>query len=99
MRAITAVMEKRTSSMVSTQKLVQLLLCAQINVSTSAKVTDAMADRVEDVSLVVGLDEFEVVGRFFDGFAVGRPRSDQSDLEEIVTKELKDLNGLMKESI
>ena len=58
-----------------------------------------MADRGEDISLVVGLDEFEVVGKFFDGFAVGRPRSDQFDLEDIVKNGLKDLNYLMKQSI
>ncbi|KAE9365138.1 putative phenol 2-monooxygenase [Stipitochalara longipes BDJ] len=51
------------------------------------------------VSLVVGIDDFEVIGKFFDGFAVGRPRSDQFDLEDIVKKGLKDLNGLMRESI
>jgi phenol 2-monooxygenase (NADPH) len=52
----------------------------------------------EDVSLVAGLDEQDLVGRFFDGFAVGRPRSDQFDLEDIVKKGVKDLNGLMKDS-
>jgi len=40
-----------------------------------------------------------VIGKFFDGFAVGRPRSDQFDLEDIVKKVVKDLNGLMKEGI
>jgi phenol 2-monooxygenase len=55
-------------------------------------------DNCEDVSLVTGIDELELIGQFFDGFAVGRPRSDQFDLEDIVKKGLKDLNGLMKES-
>ena len=50
------------------------------------------------MSLVAGLEEHELIGRFFDGFAVGRPRSDQFDLEDIVKKGLKDLNGLMKSS-
>jgi phenol 2-monooxygenase len=52
----------------------------------------------EDVSLVTGIDDSALVGRFFDGFALGRPRSDQFDLEDIVKKGLKDLNSLMKES-
>jgi phenol 2-monooxygenase len=60
---------------------------------------DAMADMCEDVSLIVGLDDVEVVGKFFDGFAVGRPRSDQFDLEDIVKNGLKDLNYLMKKNI
>jgi phenol 2-monooxygenase len=55
-------------------------------------------DGCEDVSLVTGIDEHGLIGRFFDGFAVGRPRSDQFDLEDIVKKGLKDLNGQMKES-
>jgi phenol 2-monooxygenase len=55
-------------------------------------------DNCEDVSLVTGIDEFSLIGQFFDGFAVGRPRSDQFDLEDIVKKGLKDLNGLIKES-
>jgi phenol 2-monooxygenase len=55
-------------------------------------------DNCEDVSLVTGIDELELIGQFFDGFAVGRPMSDQFDLEDIVKKGLKDLNGLMKES-
>ena len=49
------------------------------------------------MSLVVGFDEHEVIGRFFDGLAVSRPRSDQFDLEHIVKKGLMDLNGLMNE--
>jgi phenol 2-monooxygenase len=52
-------------------------------------------DKYKDVSLVTGLDDHELIGRFFDGFAVGRPRSDQFDLEDIVKKGLKDLDGLM----
>jgi phenol 2-monooxygenase len=55
-------------------------------------------DNCEDVSLVTGIDELSLIGQFFDGFAVGRPRSDQFDLEDIVKKGLKDLNGLIKES-
>jgi phenol 2-monooxygenase (NADPH) len=55
-------------------------------------------DSCKDVSLVTGIDEHELVTRFFDGFATGRPRSDQFDLEDIVKKGLKDLNGLMKDS-
>jgi phenol 2-monooxygenase len=41
-------------------------------------------DNCEDVSLVTGIDELSLIGQFFDGFAVGRPRSDQFDLEDIV---------------
>lgn len=57
-----------------------------------------VTDNCEDVSLVTGIDELSLIGHFFDGFAVGRPRSDQFDLEDIVKKGLKDLNGLIKES-
>jgi len=55
-------------------------------------------DNCEDVSLVTGIDELSLIGQFFDVFAVGRPRSDQFDLEDIVKKGLKDLDGLIKES-
>jgi phenol 2-monooxygenase len=50
------------------------------------------------VSLVAGLEEHELIGRFFDGFAAGRPRSDQFDREDIVKEGLEDLDGLMKSS-
>ena len=89
MRAIIAGMGKRMSFMGLTQKWVRLLLCARINVSKPCKRDLNGADNCEDVSLVAGIDEYELLGRFFDGFAVGRPRSDQFDLEDIVNKGLK----------
>ena len=87
------------SFMVWIQKLGQLLLCALINVSKNGKYFDERTDDCIDVSLVIGIEDFEVIGKFFDGFAVGRPRSDQFDLEDIVKKGVKDLNGLMKEAV
>ncbi len=35
------------------------------------------------MSLVAGIDDYGLIGRFFDEFAVGRPGSDQSDLGNI----------------
>lgn len=63
------------------------------------KTTENRTDSCIDVSLVTAMDEHELIGKFFDGFAVGRPRSDQFDLEDIVKKGLNDLNGLMKRSL
>jgi phenol 2-monooxygenase len=51
------------------------------------------------VTLVAGIDDYGLIGRFFDEFAVGRPRSDQSDLGNIVKNGLPDLNGLMKQNL
>jgi len=48
-----------------------------------------------DVSLVTDIDDYDMIGRFFDGFAVGRPKSYQFDLEDIIQKGLKDLEELM----
>jgi phenol 2-monooxygenase len=42
-----------------------------------------------DVSLVAGIDDNGLIGRFFDEFAVLRPRSDQVDLGDAVHKGLR----------
>jgi len=52
-----------------------------------------------DVSLVAGIDDNGLIGRFFDGFAVGKPRSDQVDLGDTVNKGLPHLNGFMKQNL
>lgn len=52
-----------------------------------------------DVSLAAGIDDYGLIGRFFDEFAVGRPRSDRSDLGNIVKNGLPDLNGPMKQNL
>ena len=52
-----------------------------------------------DVSLVAGIDDNGLIGRFFDEFVVGKPKSDQFDLGDTVNTRLPDLNGLMKQSL
>ncbi len=54
--------------------------------------------KVLDVSLVAGIDDNGLIGRFFDGFAVGKSRSGQFDLADVVNQGLPDLKGLMKQN-